>query len=58
MQLDAVMDSANETCGAVDQMEFELSVDLGDIGKVGLAHVKTEDMMSATCAADLSVGHT
>ena len=45
MQIDALMDRNQDTDSAVDSVEFGLSVDLGDIGKVGLAHVNQKDMM-------------
>ena len=45
MQIDAVMDSGTNTSRAVDQLEFGLTVDLGDIGKVAFAHVNKEDTL-------------
>ena len=45
MQIDALMDRNQDTDSAVDSVEFGLSVDLGDIGKVGLAHQNQKDMM-------------
>ena len=45
MQLDAIMDGGTDTGDAVDQMEFGMSIDLGDIGKVGLAYVDKKDSM-------------
>ena len=47
MQIDALMDRNQDTDSAVDSVEFGLSVDLGDIGKVGLAHVNQKDKMSS-----------
>ena len=48
LQLDAIMDGAKETGDAVDKLEFGMSVDLGDIGKVGLAYVDTKDVHTMT----------
>ena len=43
MQLDAIMDGAKDSGDAVDQLEFGMTIDLGDVGKVGLAYVDTKD---------------
>ena len=43
MQVDALMDSGTDTGGALDGLEFGLTVDLGDIGKVAFSHVSRED---------------
>ncbi len=48
LQIDAIMDGSKDTGDAVDQLEFGMSVDLGDIGKVGLAYVDKKDQMMAT----------
>ena len=45
MQLDAVMDGGTDTGESVDQLEFGMTVSLGDIGKLGLAYVDTKDSM-------------
>ena len=45
MQLDAIMDGGKDTGDAVDQLEFGMTVNLGDIGKLGLAYVDTKDHM-------------
>ena len=44
VQLDLVMDGAKDTGKDIDQVEFGLSVALGDIGKIAIAHVKKEDL--------------
>ena len=44
LQLDAVIDGAKDTGDAVDKLEFGMSIDLGDIGKVALAYVDTKDV--------------
>ena len=45
LQLDAVLDGGKDSGDAVDKLEFGMSFDLGDIGKVGLAYVDTKDYM-------------
>ncbi len=45
MQIDAVMGGGTRTSRAVDQLEFGLTVDLGDVGKVAFAHVNKEDTL-------------
>ena len=45
MQLDAIMDGGKDTGDSVDQLEFGMTVDLGDVGKLGLAYVDTKDHM-------------
>ena len=45
MQIDAVMDGGTDTGESVDQLEFGMTVSLGDIGKLGLAYVDTKDSM-------------
>ena len=44
VQLDLVMDGGRDTGKDIDQVEFGLSVALGDIGKIAIAHVNKEDM--------------
>ena len=48
LQLDAIMDGGKDTGESVDQLEFGMSIDLGDIGKVGLAYVDTKDVNITT----------
>ena len=43
LQLDAIMDGAKDSGDAVDKLEFGMTVDLGDIGKVGLAYTDEKD---------------
>ena len=50
MQLDAVMDSARDTGDAVDQMEFGMTIGLGEIGKVALSYVDSKDTKMKTVA--------
>ena len=45
MQVAAIMDGATDTDGAVDQVEFGMTVGLGDIGKVAIGYEKVEDSM-------------
>ena len=45
MQIDAIMDSETNTGDAVDQLEFGMTVSLGDIGKVAFAHVNKQDTL-------------
>ena len=45
LQIDAIMDGSKDTGDAVDQLEFGMTFDLGDIGKVGLAYVDTKSHM-------------
>ena len=47
MQVAAIMDGATDTDGAVDRMEFGMTVGLGDIGKVAIGYEKQEDSMMA-----------
>ena len=44
-QADAIMDNGTDTSKAVDEVQFGLSVNLGDIGKVAVAYEKKEDSM-------------
>ena len=47
MQVAAIMDGAKtDTDGAVDQVEFGMTVGLGDIGKVAIGYEKVEDSMN------------
>ena len=49
VQLDLVMDGGRDTGSKeIDQVEFGLSVALGDIGKIAIAHVNKEDEMLGT----------
>ncbi len=49
VQLDLVMDGARDSGSKdIDQVEFGLSVALGDIGKIAIAHVNKEDSMPGT----------
>ena len=47
LQLDAIMDGGMNTDSAVDKLEFGLTVDLGDIGKVAIAHTNVKDTMKS-----------
>ncbi len=49
VQLDLVMDGGRDSGSKdIDQVEFGLSVALGDIGKIAIAHVNKEDEMLGT----------
>ena len=48
MQVAAIMDADTDTDGAVDQVEFGMTVGLGDIGKVAIGYEKVEDSMMTT----------
>ena len=43
LQIDAIMDSSRDTGEAVDQVEFGMSIDLGDIGKLAFGYVESKD---------------
>ena len=43
LQIDAIMDSDRDTGDAVDQIEFGMSIGLGDIGKVAVGYVESKD---------------
>ncbi len=43
VQIDAIMDSSRDTGGAVDQVEFGMTIGLGDIGKLAVAYVESKD---------------
>lgn len=47
MQLDAIMDGGMTTDSEIDKLEFGLTIDLGDIGKVALAHTNQKDTMKS-----------
>ena len=51
MQVDAVMDSKRDTGDAVDQMEFGMTIGLGEIGKVALSYVDSKDTKLKTTVA-------
>ena len=42
-QLDAIMDGGTDTGKSIDQVQFGMSVNLGDIGKVALGYVEVEN---------------
>ena len=56
MQLDAIMDGDTDTGDAVDQLEFGMTVDLGDVGKVGIAYVDKKDQMHTSTAKVFDAG--
>ena len=43
MQVDAIMDNAKDTGSSVDQLGFGMTINLGDIGKLGIAYENVED---------------
>ncbi len=43
MQIDAIMDGKKDTGSAIDQMEFGMTISLGEIGKVAFAHTNIRD---------------
>ncbi len=43
LQIDAIMDSTRDTGNAVDQVEFGMTIGLGDIGKLAVAYVESKD---------------
>ncbi len=43
MQIDAIMDGKKDSGKAVDQLEFGLTVNVGEIGKVAFSHVNVQD---------------
>ena len=45
MQVAAIMDGDTDTDGAVDRVEFGMTVNVGDIGKVAIGYEKQEDSM-------------
>ncbi len=45
MQIDAIMDEDIDTDQAIDQLEFGMTIGLGDIGKIGLGYTKKEDQL-------------
>ena len=48
LQADAIMDEGTDTGKAVDQVQFGLAVNLGDIGTVAIGYEKAEDTMKTT----------
>ena len=46
MQVAAIMDGEKDTDGAVDRVEFGMTVGLGDLGKVAIGYEKTEDAIT------------
>ena len=51
-QLDAIMDGGIDTGKSIDQVQFGMSVNLGDIGKVALGYVEVEDTVMPAGMAD------
>ncbi len=45
VQLDAVMDPKKNSDGAIDEVQFGMSLNLGDLGRLAVAHVNVEDSM-------------
>ncbi len=43
LQIDAIMDGSRDTGSAVDQVEFGMTIGLGDIGKLAVAYVESKD---------------
>ena len=43
LQIDAIMDGGRDTGDAVDQVEFGMTIGLGDIGKVAVGYVESKD---------------
>ena len=43
LQIDAIMDGDRNTGDAVDQIEFGMTIGLGDIGKVAVGYVESKD---------------
>ena len=52
MQVAAIMDGDTDTDGAVDRVEFGMTVGLGDIGKVAIGYEKQEDSMTEMAFED------
>ncbi len=48
VQLDLMIDGARDTGKDIDQVDFGLTVELGDIGKIAIAHIKKEDSVAGT----------
>ena len=48
LQADAIMDKGTDTGKAIDQVQFGLAVNLGDIGTVAIGYEKAEDTMKTT----------
>ncbi len=57
VQVDAIMDGSKDTGKAIDQLEFGMTVNLGDIGKIALAHTKIEDELAMTTTYMAKVAH-
>ena len=53
MQVAAIMDADTDTDGAVDQVEFGMTVGLGEIGKVAIGYEKVEDSMMDDTAVSI-----
>ena len=47
LQVDAIMDGGTDTGKAVDEAQFGLAVNLGDIGKVAIGYEKVENTMAS-----------
>ena len=47
LQVDAIMDGDKDTGKAVDEAQFGLAVNLGDIGKVAIGYEKVENTMAS-----------
>ena len=52
LQADAIMDNGTDTGKAIDEVQFGMTVNLGDIGKVALGYEKKEDSMMAGMAVE------
>ena len=48
VQLDLMFDGGRNTGKDIDQVDFGLTVELGDIGKIAIAHIKKEDSVAGT----------
>ena len=48
LQIDAIMDPDRDTGDAVDQIEFGMTIGLGDIGKLAVSYVESKDTKLTT----------
>ena len=58
LQIDAIMDPDKDSGESVDQLEFGMSINLGDSAKVALAYVDTNDKTVTTTLPDTIMGGT
>ena len=57
-QVDAIMDGGKDTDSAIDQVEFGVTVNMGDIGKIALSYTDVNDASTAGMKTGVLAPHS